>query len=147
MSSIIQTKVIECVIKIFLCILPISPSLYFGLYLNLSNIDFCRKFYKIQNIYMLNMFTFDMLSVRHSLGQSVAGIVLFIFFTENLIKYKIVFLLFNPYFISTLFALNLVLVKQKNIYIFFCVKIQFFSLISCLIRNYFGPMDSLSLFY
>ena len=99
MSSIIQTKVIECVIKIFLCILPISPSLYFGLYLNLSNIDFCRKFYKIQNIYMLNMFTFDMLSVCHSLGQSVAGIVLFIFFAENLIKYKI----FSYFLIHTLF--------------------------------------------
>ena len=96
--------------------------LFFGLYL--SNIVFRRKLYKIQNSYVLNMFTFDMLSVCHSLFQSFAGIALFIFFTEDFIKYKLFFLLFNPYFIFTLFALNLVIVNQKNIY-FFVSKYNF----------------------
>ena len=51
--------------------------LYYGLYLR--NIPFHRKFYKIQNVCMLNIFTFVMFSLCHSLGQSVLGIALFYF--------------------------------------------------------------------
>ena len=50
---------------------------YFGFYLR--NIAFNRKCYKLQNICMLDMFTFDVLSVCYSLDQSVTVKAFFIF--------------------------------------------------------------------
>ena len=71
---------------------------YFGVYLR--NIAFHRIFYKIQricirnrftqNICMCYLFTFDEFSVCHSLGQSVTGIALFIFWLilRNIIAFQ-----------------------------------------------------------
>ena len=66
---------------IFLCIKFIEPclSLSNSLTNSLNNVFFCFP-YIIQNKgTMINMFTYDMFSVCHSLGQFVMGIALFIF--------------------------------------------------------------------
>ena len=77
----------------------------FIFWLYLRHISFDRKFYRKQNICMLNMLPFDVFSVCQSLSQSA--------------------LFFNITFIFTVFALNVVFVNLKNIS---CVKMQNFSL-------------------
>ena len=66
--------------------------------------SFHKKFYKIQNMCMLNMFTFHVLSVCHSLGQSVTDMNFpsrsspswsSSLLTLSLLAFKIKFLYFN----------------------------------------------------
>ena len=59
----------------------VEPCLYFGS--NIRNIAFLQKIHKIQNISMLNMYMFDVISVCHSLGQSVLGRALFIIWLKH----------------------------------------------------------------
>ena len=71
---------------------------------------------------MTDMFSFDVFSVCHSLGQAVTGIALFIFW---LICHSIqnVCLVFEKYFSFTVFALMSKFASLKNIV---CVKVQTF---------------------
>ena len=106
--------------------------------------SFSKKIYNKQNICMLNMLTFIVFSVCHSLGQSLRGIALpsqyfelyhrNIAFPRNfLIKYVLFVLFFSHKFYLYRFVLNFVFVAVVFVYLtIFFIKKETFLLLSCL---------------